>query len=302
LLSRLDSEVQLATILGHEIAHITNRHAFRVMRDGAMGAVTGLAGVAGAASRASRGDQVGVAVLSQTARALFGGRLQLAALASIRGYGKDLEREADVDGMDKLVSAGYDPREAPKVFDLLQKDLKNRGELETFFFGDHRALAGRMASTSRLVKGKYGAAATRAQTFRAADEWQLRMRAVVRENAQLGVRAGRFDLAQQQLDRVLAITPNDPLAYLYHGDLYRLKSQRARGLDAKARNAKLALASYEKAMALDPALPDPYRQLGFLYYQEKNTPKAKEAFEKYLALAPDAPDAKRVTEYLVGRE
>src|SRR5438876_6872271 len=72
LLSRLDSEVQLATILGHEIAHITNRHAFRVMRDGAMGAVTGLAGVAGAASRASRGDQVGVAVLSHTARALFG--------------------------------------------------------------------------------------------------------------------------------------------------------------------------------------------------------------------------------------
>jgi predicted Zn-dependent protease len=30
--------------------------------------------------------------------------------------GRDLEREEDAGGMDKLVKAGYDPREAPKVF------------------------------------------------------------------------------------------------------------------------------------------------------------------------------------------
>ncbi|PYM51115.1 MAG: hypothetical protein DME14_03735, partial [Candidatus Rokuibacteriota bacterium] len=53
---------------------------------------------------------------------------------------------------------------------------------------------------------------------------------------------------------------------------------------------------------LDPAFPDPFRQLGFLYYQQKDTERAREAFRKYLALKPDAPDAKRIREYLVELE
>jgi regulator of sirC expression with transglutaminase-like and TPR domain len=49
------------------------------------------------------------------------------------------------------------------------------------------------------------------------------------------------------------------------------------------------------AAALDPTYPDPFRQMGFLYYQSKQTEKSKEAFRKYLALKPDAPDARSVT-------
>jgi regulator of sirC expression with transglutaminase-like and TPR domain len=50
---------------------------------------------------------------------------------------------------------------------------------------------------------------------------------------------------------------------------------------------------------LDPALPEPHRQLGFLYYQQKDSARAREAFERYLALKPDAADARRIKEYLV---
>ena len=46
-------------------------------------------------------------------------------------------------------------------------------------------------------------------------------------------------------------------------------------------------------------LPSP---VGFLYYQQKDTDRAREAFRKYLALKPDAPDAKRIREYLVELE
>ena len=45
--------------------------------------------------------------------------------------------------------------------------------------------------------------------------------------------------------------------------------------------------------------PEPHRQLGFLYYQQKDNAKAKAAFERYLALKPAATDAKRIKEYLV---
>ena len=63
--------------------------------------------------------------------------------------------------------------------------------------------------------------------------------------------------------------------------------------------ATKALERYERSAELDPTYPDPFRQLGFLYYQQKENLRAKEAFQKYLALKPDAPDALRIKEYLV---
>src|SRR2546430_10476002 len=100
----------------------------------------------------------------------------------------------------------------------------------------------------------------------------------------------------------ISITPKDPTLHLYYGDLYRLQSQRARGAADKDDFARKALEHYERSADLDPAFPDPFRQLGFLYYQQKETDRAREAFRKYLALKPDAPDAKRIREYLVELE
>ena len=307
LLSRLDNEAQLAMIVGHEMTHVTNRHALSFTRDAqnkqilftvlAIAASIGVAVAAG--SRAGSGDYIGGAVLSQTANVVLGLGLQLAAIAAINGYGRDLEREADAGGMENLVRAGYDPKEAPKVFDLLRKESKDRGSLETFFFGNHPRLAERVETTTELVNSKYATAAAASDSVRNTEDLGLRVRTVVRENARLDIQAGRFKLAQEQLDRVLAITPKDPVAQLYYGDLYRLQSQRARDAGDKADKATKALERYERSAELDPAFPDPFRQLGFLYYQQKETERAKAAFQKYLALKPEAPDAPRIKEYLV---
>lgn len=310
LLAKLDNEAQLATILGHEMTHVTNRHALSAQRDlrnkQILYTVVGIAasiGVAAAAGgRARSGDPVGAAVLSQTANAVLGLGLQLAAIAAINGYGRDLEREADAGGMDKLVHAGYDPKEAPKVFELLRQESKEGGSLETFFFGNHPKLEERISTTRQLVATTYADAAASPTTVKDSDEFQLRMRSVVRENAYEDIRAGRFKLAQRQLDRVLAITPKDPVAHLYAGDLHRLQAQRARTPADKESEAKLALASYERSVELDGTMPEPYRQLGLLYYQQKESAKARAAFEKYLALNPKAPDAQRIKGYIVELE
>lgn len=307
LLSRLDNEAQLAMILGHEMTHVTNRDALRFQRDAtnkqiiytvlAVAASIGVAVAAG--SRTHEGDYVGAAVLSQTANAILGIGLKLAAIAAINGYGRDLEREADQGGMAGLVRAGYDPKEAPTVFKLLQSESKDRGSLETFFFGSHPRLQERIDTTNEVLRTRYAEAAGRPDTIRTTEEFGLRMRTVVRENALLDIRAGRFKLAQGQLERVVAITPKDPVAQLYFGDLYRLQSQRARNAADREDLATRALAHYERSAELDPAFPDPFRQLGFLYYQQKNGERAREAFQRYLALKPDAPDARRIKEYLL---
>jgi predicted Zn-dependent protease len=307
LLSRLDNEAQLAMIVGHEMTHVTHRHALSFQRDvqvkqilytvAAVAASIGVAALAG--SRAQHGDQVGAAVIGQTANAILGLGLALTAMAAINGYGRDLERDADLGGMENLVRAGYDPREAPKVFELLRSESKDRGSLETFFFGSHPRLTERIETTNELLRTKYAQVAVATDRVRDTEDFQLRMRSVVRENALEDIRAGRFPLAQRQLDRVLAITPKDPIAHTYYGDLHRLQAQRAREPAKKDEHVRLALASYEKAVELDATAPEPHRQLGFLYYQQKDTAKARAAFEKYLALKPGAPDAKRIKEYLV---
>jgi predicted Zn-dependent protease len=306
LLSRLDNEAQLATILGHEMTHVTHRHALSFQRDArnkqvaytVIGVVASIGVAAAAGSRAGAGDYIGAAVLSQTAGAILGVGLQLAAIAAINGYGRDLERDADAGGMEALVRAGYDPKEAPKVFALLQQQSKDRGSLEAFFFGSHPKLQERIETTEELLRTRYAVAAASPDTVKDTDEFRLRMRPIVRENALLDIRAGRFDLAQQQLDRVLEVTPKDALAHLYYGDLYRLQAQRAPAA-AKDEKSRLALARYETAANLDPTLPDSYRQLGLLYYQLKDLEKARASFEKYLTLRPDAPDARRIKEYVV---
>jgi predicted Zn-dependent protease len=307
LLSRLDNEAQLATILAHELTHYTHRHALKFSRDASnkqmlytVAAVAASIGVAVAAgSRSRAGDPVGAAVLSQTANAVLGLGLVLATIAAINGYGRGLEREADEEGMERLVRAGYDPGEAPKVFQLLVSESGDRGPIETFFFGSHPRLQERIDTTTRLASTTYGAAAAEPGRVRNTEDFDLRMRTVVRDNAYEDIRLGRFPLAQRQLDRVLAITPNDPVAHLYYGDLHRIRAQRAKSLDDKTAEARRAVERYERARELDSSYPEPWRQLGLLYFQQNDKQGAKAAFEKYLALKPDAADAPRIKEYLV---
>jgi len=285
LLSRLDNESQLAMIIGHEMTHVTHRHALSSQGD--------------APTKQTMYTVAAASDIGQTANAILGVGLALTTMAAINGYGRDLERDADNGGMHDLVRAGYDPKEAPKAFALLRSDSNDRGSLETFYFGSYPKLTERIETTEALLETRYAAAAAASETLRDTDDFQVRMRSVVRDNAYEDIRAGRFVVAARQLDRVLAITPNDPLAHTYYGDLHRLQAQRAREIATKDEQARLALASYATAVDLDPSAPEPHRQLGFLYYQQKDNAKARAAFERYLALKPGAPDATRIKEYLV---
>ena len=304
LLSRLENEAQLATILGHEVTHVYERHylAFsggdsakilNKLRD----TVTSL-GTPPSAIVDRRDQFVGAAVLSRTANAILGLGLKIAAVTAINGYGRDLERQADVGGMAALVRAGYDPKESLKLFKLLRDEVAGRGPLEAFFYGNPARLQESFDVALHQLRKVYGEEAQRTDLVKSTDDFDERMRAVVRENAALDIQAGRFPLAKKQLERVLKASPKDAIAHLYDGELHRLQSQRAKSVAERDTETRMARESYEQSAALDPAYPDPFRQLGLLYYQQKEPAQARAAFERYLALKPDAADAKRVREYL----
>ncbi len=102
LLAYLNSEAELAAVLGHEIGHVTARHSVRQHGTATM------AGILGAVVSASTGVQ-GAGDLSR-----------LAGTAIVRGYGREHELEADRLGAEYLAKSGYDPGGMLKVVSVLK--------------------------------------------------------------------------------------------------------------------------------------------------------------------------------------
>jgi predicted Zn-dependent protease len=102
LLAYLDSEAELAAVLGHELGHVTARHA---VRQHSTATATGILGSILAA-------QVGVQGAHDLANVI--------GTAMVRGYGREHELEADRLGAEYLAQAGYDPRAMLRVIGVLK--------------------------------------------------------------------------------------------------------------------------------------------------------------------------------------
>jgi len=105
LLAHLNSEGELAAVLGHEIGHVTARHAVRRYS---------------AATAATLGVAVGSIFVpelgSRVAQTLVG----VIGSALLSGYGREQELEADHLGAEYLARAGYEPRAMLDVLGLLK--------------------------------------------------------------------------------------------------------------------------------------------------------------------------------------
>ncbi len=104
LLDLMDSEAELAGVIGHEIGHVTARHSVQQLSRQQL-AQLGL-GIGSVLSST-------VAQLGQVA----GQGLQLLFLK----YGRDDERQADELGFKYALTGGYDVREFPDIFASLQR-------------------------------------------------------------------------------------------------------------------------------------------------------------------------------------
>lgn len=117
LLAYLNSEAELAAVLGHEIGHVTARHS---VRQQSQSTAWGLLGQA-----AAIGTGVGA----------VGDLTSVMGNAFVRGYGRDMELEADGLGAQYLARSGYDPQamiEVVKVLksqeDFAREQAARRGE------------------------------------------------------------------------------------------------------------------------------------------------------------------------------
>jgi len=258
LLARIENEAQLAAVLSHEAAHFIEKHSFKQRvrtKNAASFAVSGIPFAS------------------------------LAAVSSISGFSRDLEREADAHGYARLVQAGYDPREAHKVFQHLADEVQVLGVEEPYFFSSHPQLVERIAEFQHLSAGHSGGGQVGADAYNA----------IVRP-IRLDVLAR--DIGQDRFQSViLVMEDNDmrryypPAGYFYLGEAYSRRSE--------AGDADRALEAWQTAAKLSPDFIPSYMRLGMHYMKAGDKVQARRYFGRYLKVAPaDARDRDYVKQYM----
>ena len=105
-----DTESQLASVLAHEISHVTQRHLARAMEDQQKRAPLTWVGALGSILLAMASPQAGMAALSGT----MAGTQQ-----SMISFTQQNEQEADRIGLQVLQRSGFDPQAMPGFFEKL---------------------------------------------------------------------------------------------------------------------------------------------------------------------------------------
>ena len=124
LLLYAQSEDELAMVLAHEIAHLSQRHFSRGVEQQRRQQPITMAGLlSSAVLAATSGGAAGLAALSAT---------QAASQASALRYSRSNEREADRIGMQTLVDAGMDPHAAPRMFERMLVSSRRSRDIPEF--------------------------------------------------------------------------------------------------------------------------------------------------------------------------
>ena len=310
LLARLESEDELATVLGHEMTHVENRHMLRYQRSAhnkeiglSIAAVTAsviLAGVEGDALDA--GDWGKAAAIDLFGNLLVGLGLDLAFQASVNGYGRGLEEEADLGGFTKLAAAGYDLQEAPKVYQALLDDQGEPRRAEAFFFGSHPRLSERIEVTRRYLGAHAAAAGVVIDRAGRQEAFARYLRPLVREDARLNIEMGRLMLAEAELKRVREWMPEDPETHFLKGRLRLAQSVAEKSPEAQARLQGEAEDAFRKSIELDGDRPAPHRELGLLLRERKDFRGACVQLRRYAQLDPQADDAGQIEDSIAELE
>lgn len=273
ILAKMDNEAQLSTLLGHEMTHITHRHTIQQTRT-----VKNTTAVLATIQMAS----IPFGVYGNLANLLG----TIGTMASVTGYSRELETEADNFGMDLMVTAGYDPQEAPKLFRYLKSDLEKNKVKEPFFFGSHPRLQERIDNFEKLSEDIYSGKTG----VKNEERFNSLISNLLLDNAMMDLDMGHYSTAIEGVEKFLRMQPNSAKGHFCLGEIYR---QRGENQDSqKAEN------EYHQALSYDQNYPLPHKGLGILYYKQGIENKSINELKKYLQLLPDAIDKEYINQYI----
>jgi predicted Zn-dependent protease len=148
LIFNTNNESELASVLAHEVSHVTQRHIARSIEARQKSSPLQIASLLGSILLAAVNPEAGMAALSVS---------NAASAQSSINYTRQNEKEADRVGIGILAAAGFDPDGASSFFSILAE--KNRLKSDSLAF----------LRTHPLPESRIADARTRAATFRPRD-------------------------------------------------------------------------------------------------------------------------------------
>ena len=131
------NEAQLASVLGHELAHLSQRHFSRSQENAQKSQKMALAGMlAGLVAVAAGGGDAGIAAIAGS---------QAASQDAALRYSRQHEQEADRVGMQNLAAAGMEPHGAAGMFEVMQAVSRKYGTRPPEFLLTHPLTETRIA-------------------------------------------------------------------------------------------------------------------------------------------------------------
>ncbi|MBD2838281.1 M48 family metallopeptidase [Pseudomonas sp. JM0905a] len=286
------TEAEYASVLAHELAHLSQRHFARgVEAQQRMQVPVMAAMLAGIVAAAAGAGDAGMAAIMGT---------QAAAIQEQRRFSRQNEQEADRIGLLNLEKAGYDPRAMPRMFERLMRQYRYDAKPPEFLL-THPVTENRIADTrNRAEQLPPGGVenSLRYQLMRARVQLMFeetpgiaakRFRAMLDEDPKLDaaryglaiaqIKGGQLNQARDNLAPLLAKAPNEIVYNLGQVDLDITANRLA---EAQQRVDRL-LAQYPNNY--------PLKQMRSDLLLKQNKPKdAEKVLDGLLKSRPNDPD------------
>jgi predicted Zn-dependent protease len=139
------SESELASVLAHEISHVTQHHLARLLNKSGQGQISSILAIAVAilAARSSPDLAMGAAMVGQGA-----------AIQNQLNYSRDFEREADRIGLRLLERSNFDIRGMSSFFERLQKSGRLYENNAPGYLRTHPLTTERLADMGNRIQGR----------------------------------------------------------------------------------------------------------------------------------------------------
>ena len=296
MLARLHDEDELAALLAHEITHVAGHHALVDHRAAKKATIAGM--VLGGAS-------------------VWGGMIAVGLQASVFGFSRDLEQEADDRAAITLRDSRYDPHALPELLDILGRDYDGLDPRVPTIWSTHPEIRARAETSRAHVAGM-------PQRERTVGTFEDAVYGVRGMTVQDYIRDEYPQTAVALAEDLVARHPGDARTLELLGDAWqgmgaqrrvdpdeltksdkkqnrkdhrktreqRLADQLAtdEGRAAYAENLAHAEDAYGRALAVDSGFAPAHRGLGEVYEQEQRAPDAAREYLLYVRAAPDADD------------
>ena len=286
LLLRVTSDSELASVIGHEVVHYSERHSLERARTAKRTQQVG--------NLLSIGLQVGGTGYMESS-------LLISSIAGayLSAYSRDAERESDTKGLSLVNNAGYDPTAASRIWENFKNESEASGNSGMTLFASHPAIDARMSSLKATASALAG---TRSTDIRV-DEVQLLtmvddFRLDFLNDEMRSMKPKQFEVLLS--NQISFSSISDGMDNYLRANAW-IHSAKQKGVNEKKLQKAYENANdyYAQGMRSESGMPSAgYREWAKLNERLGDNCQAKTAFSEYLAKEPNAWDAKFVSKRL----